>query len=385
VRIIVLFGWARLILQNEVGRFRWRAIDTCVVLWAVSMTTVYTLQWQTSSAAINRLGASFDAMGGYFFFRSVFRTRADIERTCINIGLASLLVVSVFAVEKATGRNLFSFLGGVPEVTAERQGRLRCQGAFSHPILAGCFWAALLPLVASLWWIDRRHRTMVAFAVPSILGIVVFCASSTPLITVATAMAGGGLILVRPYLSWMRIGAVAMLILLHLVMNKPVWHLVARVNVVGGSTGWHRYKLIDSAINNFGEWAILGVRETGHWGYGMHDVTNQYVLEAVRGGLTTLIIFVTTICLAFSSVGRAMQDRLIPQDRQAVLAWAIGVCLACHCMSFIAVSYFGQSTMLWYLTLAMAAAIRDTGPAAVTAAARRRTSADDHRHQLQHA
>ena len=44
------------------------------------------------------------------------------------------------------------------------------------------------------------------------------------------------------------------LLLLHLAMNNPVWHLLARVNVVGGSTGWHRYHLIDKAIEHLEWW-----------------------------------------------------------------------------------------------------------------------------------
>ena len=53
---------------------------------------------------------------------------------------------------------------------------------------------------------------------------------------------------VRRYLGWIRLGVVLMLVALHFAMKKPVWHLIARIDIVGGSTGWHRYNLINKAV-----------------------------------------------------------------------------------------------------------------------------------------
>jgi hypothetical protein len=55
-----------------------------------------------------------------------------------------------------------------------------------------------------------------------------------------------------------------------------------------------------------------------------------------------------------------------------MLAWALGVSLFVHAVSFIGVSYFGQITMLWYLSLAvpssLASNLRATGVATVECA-----------------
>ena len=64
------------------------------------------------------------------------------------------------------------------------------------------------------------------------------------------------------YLRW---GIVMLLMLLHVVMNNPVWHLLTRIDLVGGSTGWYRYKLIDDFIKNFGQWWMLGTISTFGW------------------------------------------------------------------------------------------------------------------------
>jgi hypothetical protein len=377
VRIIVLFGWARLLMRKEYVGFRMRPMDYVLILWAISMTTAYTIQHGETSALVNRLGASYDAVGGYFFFRCLIRTWADISRTALAFAMIAVVVAALFAVERFTGRNMFAVFGGVPEYTRARAGRLRCQGAFSHPIIAGCFWAAAAPLIASLWWQGRALRIWAAMGVGGALAIIFFCSSSTPLTSVAAGCMGGAMFYLRRHLGLVRVGVVAMLVLLHLMMKQPVWHLISRMDFVGGSTGWHRYHLIDAAIRNFGEWAVIGVRTTGHWGYGLQDVTNQYVLEGVRGGALTLALFVLTITLAFREVGRAWR-RVERWPAAFWVTWCIGVMLFVHCISFIAVSYFGQSTMLWYMTLAMAAGVGQisermhTARKAVDAAARRK-------------
>lgn len=160
----------------------------------------------------------------------------------------------------------------------------------------------------------------------------------------------------RHFMRRMRWGIVFGLIALHLVMNAPVWHLVARTDIVGGSTGWHRFHLIDQCINRFSEWALLGTTSTAHWGMGLGDVTNQYVLEGVRGGAITLGLFLLIIAVAFRDVGRTWRGW--SHNRPSlIMAWALGVCLFVHCMSFIAVSYFGQIIVVWYLVLAMIASL----------------------------
>jgi hypothetical protein len=128
--------------------------------------------------------------------------------------------------------------------------------------------------------------------------------------------------------------------------------LISRIDLVGGSTGWHRYHLIDGAIRNINEWALVGTMSTAHWGWGLQDVTNQYVLEGVRGGMLTLALFLLTLWLGFRQVGIAW--RAAPSREALNWAWAIGVSLFVHAASFMAVSYFGQGQLVWMLSLAAA-------------------------------
>ena len=151
LRIMVLFGWVRVLFRSEYRHLNWRAMDTTIIAWAISGVVMHTILYGTSSSFVNRLGWAFDGVGMYFLFRCIVHNERDIEFGIRCFALVSLPTAIAFAVEWSTGRNVFGTLGGVPEITAVRDGRMRCQGAFAHPILAGCFWASLMPVIASLW------------------------------------------------------------------------------------------------------------------------------------------------------------------------------------------------------------------------------------------
>jgi O-antigen ligase len=153
-----------------------------------------------------------------------------------------------------------------------------------------------------------------------------------------------------------RFAVLAGVVGLQLVMRSPVWHLFTRFNLVGGSTGWHRYYLIDEAIKHFDEWALLGTPSTAHWGRGLLDVTNQYVGEAVRGGLAGLLLFLFLVVLGFRAVGRIWRSAW-PDRASVALAWSLGVSLLTQCVSFFSVAYFDQSSIIWFIVLACLASM----------------------------
>jgi hypothetical protein len=154
-------------------------------------------------------------------------------------------------------------------------------------------------------------------------------------------------------------------------MKAPVWHLISRVSAVGGSTGWHRYHLVDNAIRRFPEWAARGVVSTRHWGFGMGDVTNQYVAEGKRAGALGLLLFVILMAYAFRGVGRLWR-RSRGSRYQTAMSWGLGTALFVHCGMFIGVSYFGQIWAIWYMTLAAVGSLELRTEAALKTARRQR-------------
>jgi hypothetical protein len=234
---------------------------------------------------------------------------------------------------------------------------MRAQGAFSHPIMAGTFGAAFMPLFWGLKSIGaERDKRFALLGVVSSVVITWASSSSGPVLTLIAALCAVWVWNVRFLLNNIKILIVCMLIGLHIVMEAPVWHLISRIDIVGGSTGWHRYFLIDQTIHRFREWALLGVRTTGHWGWGLNDVTNMFIAQAVDGGLATFILFIVLVARGFKSVHIAIRNNLEHKNIEKFF-WSWWAVLFAHCVSFFGVSYFGQMNYLWMLTLGIIACL----------------------------
>ncbi len=363
LRILVLFGFMRILSRGELRQLRWITLDRLVIALATITLVATTLRTGSASSFIRFAGVAFDQIGMYLLFRALIRSPQDVSAAITWFALTSVPVSIAFIYEYLTGFNPFSVFGGVPEFTIIRDGRLRCQGAFSHPILAGCFWVALSPLFAAKFWDPNPSQRLVGIiGIAGTLVIVAMCASSTPIGGLAVAMLGGGMFLVRKHLRRIRIAVLLLIVALHVYMKAPVWHLISRIDLAGGSTGYHRYLLIDRAIANFDEWFLLGSDSTAHWGHQMFDITNEYILVGLRGGILALGVFIAILTVCFASTGRLLA---LFQRRRAllILSWALGVSLFSHGIMFLAVSYFGQIIMLWALLIAMIGSLDQQVPA----------------------
>ncbi|MCA9296077.1 MAG: hypothetical protein KC983_06155 [Phycisphaerales bacterium] len=355
LRLLLLVGCARIALRGELIRLHWRTLDTLFVGWCIAGLVTYGVQFGSMDMFVHRLGSRYDAIGLYFLVRYLIRDWNDLVTLTTSVIVMSVPVTASLLFERATGRNVFSIFGGVPEYTMVRAGRLRVQGAFGHPILLGCFWAALFPLIVALIRVPSWRRWLVPVGVVTSVTAVLVTASSTPWLVLFIACASMALYPVRRWMPWIRWSGVLGLIAIHLVMLKPIWHLIARADVVTGSTGWYRYKLVDEFFAHFNDWWLIGTHNYMNWyTYGFEAVTNQYVLEGVNGGLVTLLFFVGVIVEAYRAIGQLLR-RVHENAMQSAFAWAIGVSLTVHVVSFIGVAYTGQVHLLWFLVLAMAA------------------------------
>ena len=355
LRMLVLMACARVIFRNETRSFKWLRIDTAILLWVASSVTTYTLLWQSSEALVNRLGLAYDAVGFYFVFRFLIRDIEDFKRCCRVFAVLLFPLAISMCVEKATGQNPFYLFGGVPPVTEIRDGVLRCQGPFGHPILAGTFGAVWLPLFLGLWYQGRGNRSIAALGMVSSTAITLLSGSSGPVAAYFAGIVGLCMWPLRNYMRTVRWGIVLSLGVLQLVMKAPVWFIFAHLNLFSGSTGWHRANLIDLTIRHFFDWWLLGTRNTLGWGVWAGDITNQFISQAVRGGLSTLVLFVYIIVLAYSGLGRSLRSARFESRRARKLLWALGCTLLAHIVGFLNVSYFDQNVVNWYLLLALIA------------------------------
>jgi len=288
LRFLVLAGVLRIFIRGEYRPIHWNKFDYMLIAWATCGAVIYIVQWMSMTAVINRSGFLFNVFGLYWLFRQSMRSLDEVKFTFKLLAFSAIILAPLVAFEWTTGRNPFVYFGKV--VTAVRGDRYRCQAAFPHSIMLGLFWTMLVPVFIGLA-ISERKKLIYWVATGASIFIVCSTASSTPLATLIQVLLLLGLFRFRQYGRQIVFGLCALTVVLHIIMNAPVWHLIARVNIISGSTGWHRYHLIDQAIKHFGEWALLGTRDTHHWGWGMGDVTNQYVHYAF------------TVCTSFNPRG----------------------------------------------------------------------------------
>jgi len=135
-----------------------------------------------------------------------------------------------------------------------------------------------------------------------------------------------------------------------MVMKAPVWHLISRIDISGGSSSYHRFELVNQFILHFKDWWLLGVKYNGHWGWDMWDTANQYVNIGENSGLVPFILFLAVIVYGFKFVGAARKRAT--DSKEALFLWALGSALFAHVVAFFGISYFDQTIVGWYALLA---------------------------------
>lgn len=355
IRIILGIGLTRILVRNERPSGAMNGMDWVVVTfccWAV----VSSLFHKDPSAALKfSSGLVYNTAGIYFLVRSLCRSSEEAQHLCIMVAVLLVPVAAEMLLEKATGHNLFSAFGGVPESPEVRDGAIRAQGPFRHAILAGTVGAVMLPWVVGVW---KRHRAIVCMGVAACLAMIFSSASSGPIMSAVFGIVALCMWKWRHMMCLFRRLAIPAYIVLDLIMKAPAYYLIARIDLTGGSTGWHRARLIESAIEHFGEWWFTGTDYTRHWmatGVGWSedhtDITNHYLHMGVLGGLPLMLLFILLLGVGFSYVGKTLQasrDSFLP-ERFAI--WALGASLFAHAATCISVSYFDQSFVFLYLVL----------------------------------
>lgn len=353
IRILLIFCWVRVIVRGELRQLVFNEVDRALVWFTIASIVTHTFLLGTDGMKY-KLGQAYDAIGFYFFFRQVFTDWNEIVQVA-RIAAWMLVPLAIEMVsEKFTHRNNFSLLGGVGPGVTIREGTVRSQGPFSHPILAGTFGATWMPFMIGLLLHDRSSRILALAGIAAATAITGAAGSSGPLLAYVVGLVALFLWPIRERMRWLRIFALLTIVILHLAMKSPVWFLLGRLTVVDGSTGFHRSILIDQCISHFSEWWLYGTTNYGRWGYFLFDRTNHYIYLATDGGLVTLVLFFVMVVRCFRAVGVTVRD-VEERDEAGVpwFVWALGSALTIHCVSFLSVSYFDQNMINWYLLLAM--------------------------------
>ncbi len=355
VRLLVLVGFSRILVRQEARNFQTNRLDKLFIAWALTGLICGILRGPTPET----FGIAFNNLGVYFLFRFLVKEPEELVGHLRLLIITSIFIGACMVWEVLSRKNLFAVFGGVPEILMERGDRVRCQGPFRIPILAGTFAATLLPLTISLWFQEARNKWYAIFGTLGCTIMTILSNSSGPLLCyVASA---GGLMLwpLRNRMRILRRLSVIAIIGLALTMNAPVWYIIARVSDLVGGGGWHRAFIIDLGVNNFSDWWLVGTSRTAPWAPNYQvllvdpnniDITNEYVAQAVSGGTLKLGLFLAIIVSGFVTIGRQVRADTEPKLHRKLL-WAFGVALASHCMAFFSISYFDQIYVFWFWLL----------------------------------
>jgi len=363
-RILFLIGWLRLIIRGELEFPRLNAIDKTMLIWIAVhfVVNVFLLYGGDERAIVNRLGYAYDTIGIYFFYRVAIKSFEDAEKAIQIVAVLLVPLAILMAFEKITGRNIFSFFGGVPEIADYREGGYRAQGPFRSPIIGGTFGATMFPLFVGMWWKEEGGKLYAIFGVIGATIITVAGHSGGPVSVYIFAIISLVFWRFRDKIRTVLWTIFIVGVFLHLMMNAPVWYLYSRLSAFVGGTGWHRAYLIDMAIEHFDEWWLIGTKYTAHWmPYSLvinpdhADITNQFISEGIAGGLITMILYTVTVVYQFKGVHIAMEaaEALnFPMERRMFI-WSIGAAMVAHILSLTSITYFDQIVAFYYMLAAM--------------------------------
>jgi hypothetical protein len=354
IRILIFAGIVRVMMRGERVSGGMNGLDGLMLVWSGWVLLSSVFHKDPSGAFKFGLGLVYNACGIYFLLRIFYQSFDDVVRLCrVTAVLLVPLAIEMFY-ENLWVHNVFSLMGGVSDIPAIREGRVRAQGPFAHPIIAGTIGAVCLPLIVPLW---HRHRKVAVIGIGACMVMILASSSSGPIMSLIAAV--GALLMwhYRYYMRLVRWLTVFGYVLLELVMTAPAYYIMARVDFVGGSSGYHRADLIRSGIDHLSEWWLGGTDYTRHWmvtGVSWSpdhaDITNHYLQMGVIGGLPLMLLFIAIMAKGLSLVGRLVRTAELPQQSRFV-CWALGASLFAHATTFLSVSYFDQSFVFIYLTL----------------------------------
>lgn len=366
LRLLILSALPRVISSIVDGGLRPRLgtpLDKAWILVYVSGALVFSLQWFSIPALVQRLGILLDAVGGYIVLRYMIRDKADVQRVLRVFGILCCVFALSMLYERLTMRNLLSFVGGVDPWIREYSAR--AQATFVHAILAGVFGATLLPV---FWGYLRRQagnaRLAMIFSAAALV-MVLTSSSSTPTLACAAGIIALLCWPLRYRTRELKYAFCAAIVGLHLVMKAPVWALIQRADSVGGGTGYHRFVIVDETIRHFWRWALLGATDYGLWGHDMWDLANTYVSAALTGGLITLILLIVLLRRVFLTLSR-FRNRAADDINMQRCSWSLTAAALTHAVAFFGITYMDQTIVLWMAFLVMVGVITADSGTTVT-------------------
>lgn len=357
LRVLLAIGFMRSFSRGEKLPGGLKGLDKIILFWSACFVCSSVFHKPFGDALVFRLGVCYNVVGIYFLIRILCQSTEDLVQLIKIIAVVLVPVAFEMANEKLTGKNMFGLLGGVPVDVLTREGKLRAQGPFGHPILAGTVGGLCLPYMIGLW---RTNPLVAKIGMGACVGMVLASTSSGPLMTVVFGIFAVVMWKWQRFIPAMRIAAVITYIICDIVMTRPAYYLLEKIDLTGSSSGYHRAAIIQAAFSHLGEWWLGGTDYTRHWmPYGVSwspnhiDITNHYLYYGVDGGLPLMLLFIAAVWTAFRYMGQSLKLQRGAPFNDRFLIWCVGAGLFAHASTMISVAYFDQSSLFLYTNLAV--------------------------------
>lgn len=372
MRFLELAGFVRATLRKEFLPNGLNGIDKAFILAYVYTTAVFFLRsslgYGTSAevsqvGTMDRLGSMVDAGLCYVTFRALIGSMEDFVRFLKDFALILIPFVTLLFAERATGQNPFAFVGGLPAFNDPE--RVRCVGSFSHPSLLGTLGASFLPLYIGLA-LTKQSRMLAFVGIGLCAAIVYFSNSGGPVSFAMITLIAWLLWAMRKSMRFVRWAIVILLVLIGLFMKAPLWYLPAKMSLVFGGDGWHRSRLMEVAFEDIPNWWLSGMplELTSHWFPHLignaADITNIYLKFGLDAGVFAILLFILLLIRAFRLLGGALavvRSTSGGATAEEFLLWGLGTMLVGHIVNWLAITYFDQTQVVWFMQIAAIASI----------------------------
>ena len=367
-RIVVTVLLLRCLCDDRLRRgFVWCRLDTWVVLSMVVYVGMFLLTRPLAMAFENRAGFLMDTFLSYMVVRFIVTNKTTLVSFVKSAGLVIAGLAIIGVIESVVHWQPYLALRRFrPWTTASadqtyipkgRWGFARANGPFNHSILFGNCFVMFLPLI---WALRHQRDYWGKLAYPLSLMAVLGALSSMSSGPWATLVAVIFCLAVERYKRWTKLLLMAILgsfALIAIISNRPFYHVVVSyANPLGGA-GWQRARIVDCAIEDFGDWWVAGYGgrdpgwgpKTGTGAGGRTDLNNEFILAGCRYGILGIVVLCMVLTTAFCALVHAFKET--PDKELRSLYWALGSALIGVIVAWQGVSFFGQMSALFYSIL----------------------------------
>ncbi len=349
------------------GKFEWRLPDYLVLtIWTWDLFANL-IAGAPTHVLTNFGGIFLDTVLMYFASRRVFTNRGSYSELLLPISITALIAGALGVQEAFTGnsplRALYQYHTWVwiRKEDMYRFGLMRAQGATAHAIYYGISMLVIVGFLVSLRPRDNFKQSLLwqASILVGMLGVLMSLSSGP-----VTAL--GAFVVFLSFHKFPGLIKPAILVafatafVLQLVSNRSVFYLVSYLDPIGGGS-WYRAALMEVALQMLPEYWLFGTGgvRPDHWGEFIDtrehvDLVNNYIIQMVRGGVPSLLLFVTCVSYIISSVVK--QFRRASGEFRFIL-FSLTACYLAVLLSGVSCGLFGSSNIFAHILLGALASL----------------------------